>query len=530
MQQIKTFLSFLVLFIFIFGSILSQPVFAQASDVPDLTNTIQYLANQQLDDGGFRGLAEGSDPGTTARALLGLKAVNIDSTQFVSSDGKTLLGYLLENYESNIYDENGVLFPGNAGLLLTAFSLYQSAPAELPQLIMDTLQEDGSFSTDAVEGMAFGTVTDLSQALAIMGLASSGTPIPESAIQYLLETQMEDGTWSNGFGPDLDTTALVVVALLSSGQIQSDHPAIQAAVQYFFDTQLENGGWRPVWDSSFLNVDSTGWITMALVTAGENLSDSEINGATPRTALETAFQPDGSIGQGFVNVYSTVEALLGFASEPLFDPLSTSETTTDGEITNQAGLVVAMPDGSTILRCVDFSGETISGYDLLVASGLTLETSFTPGMGNAVCGIESQGCDSGNCFCGMPDYWSYWHIKDSEWVYAETGANTYQVQPATIDGWSWGDQPPANVVYDQICGEDSVLFLPAVVAENTEPTTSVMLPVVESNAENQSAETSTPSETATQTSQNPTQYVIFGAVVLLLVALLVLVLREKKNT
>lgn len=534
MQQIRTILTFLVLSLLVIGSSLSQPVSAQSSDLPDLTNTIQYLTSQQLEDGGFPGLAEGSDPGTTARALLGLKAVNIETNQFVSADGKTPLGYLLENYESNIYDENGVLFPGNAGLLLTALSLYQSAPPELPVLILDTLTEDGSFSTDAVEGMAFGTVTDLSQGLAILGLTASGTTIPESAIEYLIGTQMDDGTWSNGFGSDPDTTALVVVALLSSGQIQNDHPTIQSALQYFRDTQLENGGWRPVWDSSSINVDSTGWITLALVTAGESLSDWEINGATPKIALESVIQPDGSIGEGFINVYSTAEALLGFASEPLIEPLSTIETSMDEPILNQAGLVIAMPDGSTILRCVDFSGETISGYDLLVESGLKLETSFNPGMGNAVCGIESQGCDSGNCFCGMPNYWSYWHVNDSEWVYAGAGANTHQVEPGTIDGWSWGDQPPASVTYNQICGEEAVLFLPAVVAEKPEPTNSVMLPLVESNTENQISETSTLKETPTQTqnltTRNPTQYLIFGAVVLVLVALLALVLREKKNT
>ncbi len=523
MQQIKSFFAFLILTLFVFSLPISQPVSAQSTQLPDLTNTIQYLGNQLLADGGFPGLAEESDVGTTARAFLGLKAISIDPSQFVSTDGKTPLGYLLENYESYIFDENGLLFPGNAGVILTALSLYQSAPPELPQLILDTINEDGSFSTEAVGGMAFGAVTDLSQSLAILGLAASGTPIPESAIQYLVGTQMEDGTWSNGFGSDPDTTALVVVAILSSGQIQKDHPSIQAALQFFRETQLDNGGWKPEWDQNSLNVDSTGWITLALVTAGENISNWEINASTPKTALEAAVQPDGSIGEGFINVYSTVEALLGFATEPLFKPLSASETGMDEPDLNQAGLVIAMPDGSTILRCVDFSGETLSGYDLLVESGLELEANLNPGMGNAVCGVEGQGCDSGNCFCGMPDYWSYWHLLDSEWVYAGAGANTHQVEPGTIDGWSWGTQPPSLVTLDQICGEEAALFLPAVVAENTDPTNSVMLPLVESNTEIENTETSTPP------TQNFTQYVVFGAIVVVLVALMLVLLRQKKN-
>lgn len=528
MQHKKKYLYLIIFTIFVFCSTSFQPVSAQSGNLPDFSTTIQYLSDQQLADGGFPGLAEGSDPGTTARALLGFKAVNIDPNQFVSSEGNTPLDYLLSSYESYIYDETNIVFPGNAGLVLTALSLYQIIPAELPQAILDTITDDGSFSTKATEGMALGTATDLSQALAILGLASSGTAIPEAAIQYLIDTQMEDGTWSNGFGSDPDTTALVIVALLSSGQIQNDHPSIQQALQFFRENQLENGGWRPVWDSATVNVDSTGWITLALVTAGENLSDWAVNGSTPRTAIEAVIQPDGSIGEGYVNVYSTVEALLGFATEPLISTPPSEINDSDESITNQAGLVVALPDGNTLLRCVDFSGETISGYDLLVASELALETSFTPGMGNAVCGIEGQGCDSDNCFCSMPDYWSYWHLTNGEWVYSEAGANTFEVLPGSIDGWSWGDQPPTAVTFDQICGENSTLFLPAVVAESTEPTTSVLLPVVENASENQ-AQQEIQTAPETEESANYTQYLIFAGVVLVLVVILVLVLREKRT-
>ncbi len=528
MQHLKKYLCLIVITFFILSSTPFQSVFAQSADVPDFSNTIQYLTDQQLADGGFPGLAEGSDPGTTARALLGFKAANIDPNLFVSSEGKTPIEYLLQSYESYIYDDTNLIFPGNAGLILTALSLYQMAPSELPQSILDTLGEDGSFSTEAVQGMAFGTVTDLSQALAILGLSASSTTTPDVAIEYLLETQMEDGTWSNGFGSDPDTTALVVIALLSSGQIQNDHPAIQQALQYFRETQLDNGGWRPVWDSASINVDSTGWITLALITAGEDLANWEINNTNPQTALLTVFQPDGSIGESYVNVYSTVEALLGFAQEALVRPLPSQATEPLETTTNQAGLVVALPDGNTILRCVEFSGESVSGYDLLDASGLDLQTSFTPGMGNAVCGIEGQGCESDNCFCGMPDYWSYWHLSNAEWTYAEVGANTYEVQPGTIDGWSWGDQPPQQVAFDQICGENATLFLPAVVAESSQPTVEVILPMVENTNEEPTPEPTQPTQEPIET-QNNSQYLIFAAVILVLIVVLVLVLREKRN-
>lgn len=528
MQHLKKYLYLFVVTFFILSSTSFKSVLAQNPDTPDFSNTIQYLTDQQLADGGFPGLAEGSDPGTTARALIGFQAANIDPNLFVSSDGKTPIEYLLQSYESYIYDDTNIIFPGNAGLILTALSLYQMAPSELPQSILDTLGEDGSFSTEAVQGMAFGTVTDLSQALAILGLSASSTPTPDAAIEYLLGTQMEDGTWSNGFGSDPDTTALVVIALLSSGQIQNDHPAIQLALQSFRDTQLDNAGWRPIWDSSMINVDSTGWITLALITAGENLSDWEVNDLNPQLVIQSVIQTDGSIGEGYVNVYSTVEALLGFAQEALVRPLPSQDTEPLETTNHQAGLVAALPDGNTILRCVEFSGDSISGYDLLVASGLELQTSFTPGMGNAVCGIEGQGCESDNCFCGMPDYWSYWHMDNAAWSYSDSGANTFDVVPGTIDGWSWGDQPPQQVTFDQICGENATLFLPAVVAESSQPTVEVLLPLVENANEEQISTETTPAEIPTET-QNISQYLIFAAVILVLIVVLVLVLREKRN-
>ena len=373
MQRLPKFLSLFTLFIFITS--LAPARFVQALSKPeiDFSTTLEYLQNQQLADGGFPGLSEGSDPGTTARALIALHAIGEDPEQFVSADGLTPLDYLLATYPGYISDDNQLHFPGNAGVILAALSFYGMAPVDLSALVLDTLQEDGSFSTEASKDWNSGVATDLSQALAILGLAAHGDQTPPSAVDYLLAKQLEDGTWDNGFGSDPDTTALVVVALLASGQVDKDHTAIQKAFQYFKDTQLENAGWRPMWDSSMINVDTTGWITLALVSAGEDLSNWQVESNSPRDALHSAIQADGSIGVEYINVYSTVEALLGFAQQPLIEPLPPVVTTT-----NQVGLVVALPDGSTLIRCVEFSGETISGFEVLQTSGLQLDTTFDP--------------------------------------------------------------------------------------------------------------------------------------------------------
>jgi hypothetical protein len=520
MQRFRKFFSTFLILIFSISLSLSFNVQAQSETDIDFSQTIEYLTDQLLPDGGFPGLSEGSDPGTTARALLAFKAINLDPDQFVSSDGKTPIDYLVDTYANYITDDNQLLFPGNAGLILASLALYEASPEELPQLILDTLQEDGSFSTEATKDWNSGVVTDLSQALAILGLSSAGEQIPASAVDYLVAKQMEDGTWDNGFGSDPDSTAIVVIALLSSGQIDSEHPAILKALQYFRETQLENGGWRPLWDSSMLNVDTTGWITQALISAGEDLADWEVDGINPREALIPAVQPDGSIGMSFNNVFSTVEALLAFSDAPIFSPVAQIDSPPP-VIQSKAGLAVTLPDGSSVFRCVEFSGESISGFDLLASSGLVIDTSFNPSMGNAVCGIEGQGCKSDNCFCGMPNYWSYWHIENNEWAYSAVGPNTYQVSAGAVDGWSWGDQPPGPVNFDQICAETPLLFLPAVVKESSQPTTEVLLPLVENTGDQQPVETAEPQV-------NYSQFIVFGLMIIGLVVILILMLREKR--
>jgi len=525
MQHFTKFLSFLLLVVIMTSLVPFGSVQAQTDTDIDFSSTIEYLESQLQADGGFPGLSEVSDPGTTARALIAFHAIGVDPEQFVSSEGLTPMDYLQDTYQGYIFDDNQLLFPGNAGLILAALSFFHSAPEDLPSLILDTFQEDGSFGTEAAKDWNSGVATDLSQALSILGLAAHGDQVPTAAVDYLLTKQLQDGTWDNGFGSDPDTTALVVIALLASGQVDQEHSAIQAALQYFKDTQLENAGWRPMWDSSMINVDTTGWITLALVSAGEDLDNWRVDNNSPRDTLHSAIQEDGSIGENIINVYSTVEALLGFSQSPLIEPLAPENVTV-----NKAGLAVTLPDGSSILRCVEFSGESISGFEILANSGLQLNTSFDPAKGNAICGIEGQGCETDNCFCGMPNYWSYWHLdsENEEWAYSQVGSNTYQVTAGLVDGWSWGDQPPVLVSFDEICAENPLLFLPAVVKEDQQPTNSVLLPLVENagDAEDTSSETV---EADPAAENNLTQYMVFGVIVLGLIVVLVLVLREKRK-
>ncbi len=120
---------------------------------------------------------------------------------------------------------------------------------------------------------------------------------------------------------------------------------------------------------------------------------------------------------------------------------------------NHAGLIVRFSDGSTIVRCVAFGEDTITGLQLLERCGLDYELE-----GQAVCRIETVGCQAEDCFCkcrpgsGSCSYWSYQHWRDGRWVFAGAGAGSHVVRDGDIDGWSWGTPLPP-VTPSEVCDE-----------------------------------------------------------------------------
>lgn len=534
MSKKTFFLIALIAFLLLGSSSMQLPGRIQASAKADSQippSTLEYLLAQQQADGGLPGLSGVSDPSTTARALLALRGLQLEADILTNSDGISARTYLAENYPLYVYDNNGLLYPASAGLVLAAQPQIDKQTSPLAAAILAVLQPDGSFATKASSDFVSGAASDSNQAFSLLGLSAAGVSIPSEAVQYLLDRQMDDGTWDNGFGSDPDTTAVAVIALLSSGQVKNDHPAIVKALDYFRTTQLDNGAWRPAWDSGDLNVDTSGWITLAIITAGEDLAKWSRNGQSPSEAILTQLQPDGSIGGEYVNVYSTVEALLGLAKGPLFSIVPPQPAATDTQMpqdsepaVSRAGLVVTMADGSSLLRCVEFQEQAISGFDLLTASGLTLETAVDPLRGMAVCSIEAEGCPGSSCFCDMPNYWSYWHLQEGSWSYAGSGAGTSAVSDGAVEGWSWGEgTEPAIVDFDQICGSESTLYLPALAGQSSTP-------IAQSTSDNKILLPAIGNPTQ-QNEVQPLNYLLYGTFIFILLLLLIIfvVIKKKKQ-
>jgi len=119
---------------------------------------------------------------------------------------------------------------------------------------------------------------------------------------------------------------------------------------------------------------------------------------------------------------------------------------------SRVGLIVNF-GGSTATRCVEFAESEISGYDVLMRSGLSVTSSFDAGPGAAICAIEGVGCPASACLtCSAPSYWSYWTIEGGSWQYAQRGSSLRMARDGGVEGWSWGEGgAPPMIPFDQIC-------------------------------------------------------------------------------
>jgi hypothetical protein len=148
----------------------------------------------------------------------------------------------------------------------------------------------------------------------------------------------------------------------------------------------------------------------------------------------------------------------------------TAIANTDTPPVNKAGLVVVHEDGSTVSRCVGFTEEGISGYELLVRGGFATRSEVTA-MGPSVCSIDGQGCGDGeDCFCqcksGPCLYWTYWQKLPDGWRYSNAGSSTVQVKDGDVQGWVWGESSPnaaikytpPDLAFADICSADAVVY------------------------------------------------------------------------
>ena len=500
---------------------------ARAIPVPAtvVESGLAYLQTQQQADGGITGFSEVSDPDTTARTVMAFATAKKSVRDIVSSQGNSMLDYLAAQAITFTHDTTGTLFPGRAGLLITAVKLAGEDVSGFggmnlaAELEASYHPDTGAYSSTAKSEFSSGAASDLSQAWAILGLGLDGRNVPVAASNYLISSQATDGSWGSG---DPDTTALAVTSLLVSGNLTNESQIIQKAIQYFHATQAPSGGWKPSWDTDALNADSTGWILEALISASEDIRGQSWNTkqANPVDALMSLQKPDGSIGGTYANSYSTAEAIIGLSGIPLAD-LGTASAS------HRAGLVIDYGDASLFTTCVSFTESSISGLELLERSGLAVQTATNPNQGTAVCKIGEVGSPSSDCFGSMPDYWSYWQMGTNGWDYSVKGADQSPVTDGSVNAWSWGTgNPPALITFQNTC-EGMAYILPTSTPTSAPAAASPLPTLVATIVPATQPPQATP--TAAGAGKTAGSYIVYASILLVLGVLIIYLIRSNRK-
>jgi hypothetical protein len=135
----------------------------------------------------------------------------------------------------------------------------------------------------------------------------------------------------------------------------------------------------------------------------------------------------------------------------------------DGE----AGLVIQHEDGSVESFCIAFTGDGITGEQLLARAGKPVEQ-----VSGLVCAIGTnpeEGCfgagsfDDCHCQCKSGGtncrYWAFFTQKyGRSWVYSAVGFRAAKAGDGDLQAWKWGQgglssaPVPKAITFEQVCG------------------------------------------------------------------------------
>jgi hypothetical protein len=132
--------------------------------------------------------------------------------------------------------------------------------------------------------------------------------------------------------------------------------------------------------------------------------------------------------------------------------LATASPCAAASYSSHVTLVVEHGDGQVVGLCIGFDGATISGEEILQASGLEYATAGYGALGDAVCQIDDEPAAYTACLPSSGSYWVIFVSRDGgAWQVAGSGISTETFASGDAEGFRYdpqdgADPPPASPV------------------------------------------------------------------------------------
>src|SRR5688500_18213554 len=324
---------------------------------------VAYVATQQQPDGGFEvaGFPGFETPeAVLAAATLAQRTPNVWSARqalfavqaMSTPQGNTALDHLDDLAEATGDD---AISPGLAAKLITLvaaplclnparFDPQVDGPTDLVARMLSGQRPNGAFGDDGVFSFTL---------YAVLAHVAIGRPVPAETITYVKGAQENDGSYNFAGDPsppppsdfdDIDTTGLVVQALLAAGTPASDR-SVAGAVSFLRSRQASDGSWAGG------DPNSTAVAALALEAAGVDMSQLPSPYAFLRSvqrAEDGRFtSPNDAFG---INTYATTQAVRALLRRTLPVPV------TAGTCANQGYALFAADGGVFTLGGTEYYG------------------------------------------------------------------------------------------------------------------------------------------------------------------------------
>ncbi len=284
---------------------------------------LDWLDQRQQADGGYGG------PGASAETLLAVGANRLEATAWQTDNHASLFGYTTGAATAQWTDDDSLNAGAAAAGKLAVGLVGAGGPcwnqgAKRPLAYYDPAS--GAYSTGSAP-----------HAWGMLGTRALSQSVPVTAVQLLkdrqfqiitIPTALDNGGWEwqpGGFGegPDTNSTALAIQALVAAGEPVTSS-AVLSGLEFLRKAQVVNGdGGFPYDPNSSLStasdINSTAYAVQAIIAAGQNPTDVawQNGGQTPIDFLldnqavdgSLPYKPGGSANQ--VATQQSVAALLG---------------------------------------------------------------------------------------------------------------------------------------------------------------------------------------------------------------------------